>query len=168
MKKLKYISFAIFLLSGCELKAQTIVAHNVPIKTTSRTPIAEGPGVWGVFDGRVRCQETARMLKLTVHDSCEKLKWSFTFNQDPKTHQPTTYSLRGSLFRNQAREGKWAIIKGTKDDPKASVIQLDPDKPDQSIFLLRGDDNVLFILDGNKELMVGDDYLSYTFNRTVN
>lgn len=148
--------------------AQSLIAKNAPSKTTSRNAIAEGPDVWGVFDGRVRCQEMAVVMKATVPGNCEKLKWSFTFYQHPTTHEPTTYMLRGSLFRDQPRKGKWILTKGTHNDPNATVIQLDPDHPDTSLFLLKGDDNVLFILNGNKELMVGDTYLSYTFNRTIN
>lgn len=33
------------------------------------------------------------------------------------------------------------------------------------LYLLKGDDNVLFILDENKELRVGNEDFSYTLNR---
>jgi hypothetical protein len=148
--------------------AQSLIATNAPSKTTSRNAVAEGPDVWGVFDGRVRCQEMASVMKVAVPANCETLKWSFTFYQHPGTHEPTTYVLRGSLYRDQPRKGKWVIVKGIHSDPDAAMIQLDPDHPDTSLYLLKGDDNVLFILNGNKELMVGDTYLSYTFNRTTN
>jgi len=167
MKKLLLLLlFSAFL--GYKTLGQTVSQKNIPSKTTSTKPIAEGAGVWGVFDGRVRCQQMAVELNITVDENCEKLKWSFSFFLDPKTHLPTTYKLYGSLFRGKAREGKWAIIKGMKADPDAVVIQLDPDQPEKTLFMLKGDDNVLFILDKNKNLMVGDDYLSYTFNRVVN
>ena len=167
MKKLLLLLlFSAFF--GHKTPGQTVPPKNIPSKTTSTKPVAEGPEVWGVFDGRVHCQQMALELNITVPENCEKLKWSFSFYQDPKTHQPTTYKLFGSLFRGQAREGKWAIVKGTKTDSEAVVFQLDPDKKEKTIFILKGDDNVLFILDKNKNLMVGDDYLSYTFNRVVN
>jgi hypothetical protein len=148
--------------------AQQLIAKNVPSKTTSRYAVAEGPEVWGVFDGRVACQPMAAVLKTEVAANCEKLKWSFTFFQDPQTHQPTRYFLRGSLYRNNGREGTWKLIKGTADDAQAWVIQLDADKPEQSVFLQKGNENVLFFLDRDKNLMVGGDYLSYTFNRVQN
>ena len=143
-------------------------ATNAPSKTTSRTPLDEGPDVWGTFDGRVPCQEMAKAWGLEVTSNCEKLKWLFTFFYDPKTHKPTSYKQSGSLYRGKSREGKWTFVKGIPTDPEATVIQLDPDDPKKSVYLLKGDDNVLFLLDQNKNLLVGDSYLSYTFNRVVN
>ena len=122
----------------------------------------------GDFDGRVRCQEMAKAWGLKVTPDCEKLKWLFTFFYDSKTHEPTHYKHSGTLYGGGAREGKWKYIKGTPANPEATVIQLDPDFPEKSVYLLKGDENVLFLLDLNKNLMVGDSYLSYTFNRVVN
>lgn len=168
MKKIFFAFLITFYLSADDVSGQNSVARNAPSKTTTRSPIADGPDVWGVFHGRVPCQAMATKMGLDVPSDCEKLKWGFTFYRDPKTHQPTTYAWEGSLYRENARKGKWIIIKGTKDFPDATVIQLDPDKPQQSFFLLKGDNNVLFVLDRNKNLMVGGSYLSYTFNRVVN
>lgn len=166
MKTLLFIAVNLILLQNAV--AQSALPVNVPSKTTTRQPIAEGANVWGVFHGRVPCQTMAPVMHISVEPNCEKLKWGFTFFQDPQSKKPTTYKWDGSLFRDKARTGKWALIRGTADDPDATVIQLDPDQPEKSIFLLKGDENVLFILDGSKKLMVGGDYLSYTFNRVVN
>ncbi|MDQ6481117.1 copper resistance protein NlpE N-terminal domain-containing protein [Dyadobacter sp. LHD-138] len=168
MKKILVIFLIALCVSVGNVSGQKLVTRNSPSKTTMRSPIAEGPDVWGVFHGRVPCQAMATAMGLDVPSDCEKLKWGFTFYQDPKNHQPTTYTWEGSLYRENVRKGKWIIVKGTKDFPDATVIQLDPDKPQESFFLLKGDDNVLFILDRNKNLMVGGSYLSYTFNRVVN
>lgn len=148
--------------------AQTTALLNVPSKTTSPKPLSAGPHVWGSFEGRVPCQSMAPVLHIKMESNCDKLKWRFTFFVDPKTKQPTTYKWEGSLYREKVREGKWAVVRGTADNPDATVIQLDADQPEKSVFLLKGDENVLFILDGSKKLMVGGDYLSYTFNRVVN
>ncbi|GAA4454340.1 hypothetical protein GCM10023189_20650 [Nibrella saemangeumensis] len=134
----------------------------------SRTPEASGPSVAGVFQGRFPCSEIAKDWKVTVGPECIKVKWGLTLYQDPNTHEPTTYHLRGTLNRSAAREGKWAIVRGTKTDPNAIVYQLDSDKPDVSVYLLKGDDNVLFILDQQRNFRVGDENLSYTLNRVVN
>ncbi|MET7253874.1 hypothetical protein [Dyadobacter fermentans] len=163
----------LFLLAACitmlqNVAAQSVMPANVPSQTTTRNPIAEGPNVWGVFHGRVPCQPMAAVMHISVQPNCEKLKWGFTFYQDPLTQKPTTYQWDGSLFRDKPRTGQWALVKGTFENPDAMVIQLDPDQPEKSIFLLKGDENVLFILDGSKKLMVGGDYLSYTFNRVSN
>jgi len=166
MKALLFIATSLITLQSAV--AQSAVPANIPSPTTSRRPIAEGANVWGVFHGRVPCKTMAEVMRITVHDNCEKLKWGFTFFQDPQTQKPATYEWSGSLFRDKPRTGQWTLLKGTAEDPEATVIQLDPDRPEQSIFLLKGDENVLFILDGSKHLMVGDDYLSYTFNRVSN
>ncbi|MBO9613491.1 MAG: hypothetical protein J7619_12385 [Dyadobacter sp.] len=163
----------LFFIAACLITLQNAVAQsaspaNIPSKTTTRQPIAEGANVWGVFHGRVPCQTMAPVMHISVQANCEKLKWGFTFFHDPQTKQPTTYEWGGSLFRDKPRTGKWALIRGTAENPDATVIQLDPDQPAKSIFLLKGDENVLFVLDGSKKLMVGGDYLSYTFNRVTN
>lgn len=147
---------------------QEVQLPNVPSRTTTRQPIAEGSKVWGVFHGRVPCQEIAQVLHVPVEANCEKVKWGFTFFIDPGTGQPTTYLWEGSLYRDKPRTGKWATAKGTADNPGATVIVLDPDEPGKSLLFLKGDENVLFVLDSSRKLMVGGDYLSYTFNRVVN
>ena len=148
--------------------AQEARATNVPAKTTTRTPVESGPEVFGVFHGRFPCSEIAKDWKVAVSPECTKVKWGLTLFQDPKTGQPTTYKLLGTLNRAKAREGKWAIVRGTQANPEAIVFQLDSDKPEISVFMLKGDDNVLFILDQERNLRVGDSYLSYTLNRTIN
>jgi len=42
---------------------------------------------------------------------------------------------------------------------------LDFDKPAESFTLMKGDDNVLFILDQHNQFRVGDMNFSYTLNR---
>lgn len=158
-----------FSFLPCFAVAQEARLANVPTKTTSRTPVAEGSTVFGVFDGRFPCAEIARDWKQPVRPECEKVKWSLTLLHDPTTRQPTTYRLRGTMNPSRTqREGKWAVVRGTPTDPEAAVIQLDPDQPLVSVYLFRGDDNVLFVLDQQRRFRVGTDYLSYTLNRVVN
>jgi hypothetical protein len=168
MKVVKNILIVILTILCGNVYSQSGNLQNVPSKTTTRVPVEEGPNVWGVFHGRVPCQEMAREMKIHVESGCEKLKWSFTFYQDPATRQLTSYKWAGSLFLDKPLEGKCIVINGMPNNPHATIVQLNPDKPDRSLFLLKGDDNVLFILDSNKNLLKGDDYLSYTFNRVVN
>ena len=97
-----------------------------------------------------------------------KVKWDLTLYHDPYTLSPTTYELRGTFYRERIGEGRWAILKGAKADPSAVVYQLDPDKPQGSLFLLKADDNILFFLDKERKPMVGNSSFSYTLNRTIN
>lgn len=129
-------------------------------------PLASGPNVFGVFEGRSPCQGIARELKSPVHAGCSKIKWRVTLYQDPKTQGPAAYKVEGSLHRRRAREGTWTITRGTPRDPKAVVYQLAA-KDEPTLFLLKGDDNVLFFLDQNRNPMVGHCDFSYTLNRRV-
>jgi len=124
------------------------------------------------FSGRSPCQEIARELKHPVPADCFKLKWALELRRDPQTLVPTTYKLRGTLYRKDAtetehpREGKWKVIRGTKTYPNAVVYQLDAFGSDGPIYLLRADDGILFFLDNNGRVLVGDTDFSYTLNRS--
>lgn len=122
--------------------------------------------IQGAFVGRSPCREIARELNRAVEADCMKLKWGLTLYHDPNTQLPTTYKLNGTLYRKRIGEGRWAIIKGTKTNPDAVVYQLDLDNPQSSLFLLKADDNILFFLDKEKNLLSGNDNFSYTLNRT--
>lgn len=155
------------LILSCLLLALSVVGltQNVPSEMTSRKPFASGPSVVGIFEGRGACQELAKELEISVSPDCFKTKWGLTLYQDSLTHQPTTYDLEGSFYRANPRKGTWQIIKGTQADSQATVFQLNSDKSKETIFLLKGDDNVLFFLDKNKNFLIGTEFCSYTLNR---
>jgi len=166
MKKI----FAGLIVIGCclhhQLKSQPIT--NRPAKNTATVPIPTGATVLGVFDGRSPCQDIARELNVETIPECIKIKWRLTLFQDSITQAPTEYKLEGFVYRNPPRKGKWRIVQGTKANPKAVVIQLDPDSPTKNIFLLKADQHVLFFLDKERRLMVGNENFSYTLYRTEN
>ena len=128
-------------------------------------PVASGSPVVGAFVGRSPCREVAAQLNKAVGADCVKAKWELTLHRDPDSLAPTTYSLRGTFYRERIREGRWAIVRGTKADQGAVVYQLDPDKPGGSLLLLRADDNVLLFLDEERNLLVGNGDFSYSLNR---
>jgi hypothetical protein len=117
------------------------------------------------FVGKTPCKELAGTLKISTTIDCFKLKWDLILKQDPVKNYPTTYELRRTGHRESVIKGKWIVSKGTKTDSEAVVYQLDPDQPDESLFILKGDDNVLFFLDRNRNLLVGNNEFSYTLNR---
>jgi hypothetical protein len=133
-----------------------------PSRTTSRET---GPSVFGVFDGRTPCQGIARELGVAARPGCVKAKWRLTLFQDPKTHQPTTYRLEGSLYRSQPREGSWRIARGIPILPAAEVYELSAPKGKSPGWLLKGDDRVLFFLDRNRRPMTGNARNAYTLDR---
>lgn len=155
----------LLLLSMLSLLTIAVNAQNVPAVITSSRPIATGPGVAGIFEGRCPCKELATLLKASVSSECFKTKWSLTLLQDPATQKPTTYELDGSFYRNNIRKGSWQITKGKKNDPNAVVYQLETENTGEPLFLLKGDDNVLFILDEEKNFLVGNELFSFTLNR---
>lgn len=123
------------------------------------------------FSGRSPCREIAKEMNHAAGPDCLKLKWSIDLSRDPQTLAPTTYRLRGTLYRHEARgterirEGKWKVIKGTKWDPNAIVYRLDAFETDGPIFLLKADRNILFFLANDRGLLVGNEDFSYTLNR---
>jgi hypothetical protein len=123
--------------------------------------------VAGIFEGRSPCQELAKELNLPLPNDCFKLKWYLTLYQDATTHEPTTYVLEGTPYRKAPLQGKWSIVTTTKDHKNTIIYQLDTDKPGISLLLQKGDDNVLFFLGSNKNLLVGNADFSYTLNRVV-
>jgi hypothetical protein len=138
--------------------AQTAAIDNKPSKTITRRPIPTGPSVLGVFEGRPPCSGIAKQLGITRDTNCEKLKCRLTFYRHPATFQPTKYILY--IVGGGTREGKWAIVKGIQSNPNAEVYRLEADTTGTYFYLLKGDENVLFILDENKDLRIGNEKFS--------
>lgn len=118
-----------------------------------------------IFEGRTPCLDFAAENGLTVLPDCFKLKWKLVLNKDTQTLLPTTYNLYRTNSRETAIVGKWAILKGIPSNTKAIVYQLDPDKPEKSISLLLGDENVAFFLHKDNQLYTGNENFSYTLNK---
>lgn len=163
MKKILVLFVAgLSILGVIQTNAQTASRHNVLSQSITSHPIPTGLSVMGIFEGRPPCLEIARQLQIRVGPECIKAKWRLILFQDSVTRQPTTYKLLGKFL---PPEGKWKLVKGATSNPKADIIHLNPDKPAASFYLLKGDDNVLFILDENRELRVGNENFSFTLNR---
>jgi hypothetical protein len=158
-------SYTLSRADAAEKPVDPALALTVPDMSYTISPAATGDSVFGVFEGRTPYQGIARELKTERHEAGTKAKWRVTLYQDPKSHEPTTYKVEGTLFRPAAREGKWTIARGTADDPKAVVFELAATKTQAAILLLQGDDNVLFFLDHERKPLVGHADFSYTLNR---
>ena len=166
--KVRIIFFTLYLLSMAgETSAQIISTSNQPSEVYSSTGSRKvtGPSVYGVFAGRTPCQELLKELNLGENKACAKRKMGITLYYDSITHTPTTYQTRG--MAKWSGKGKWHIMKGTPTDSQAIVFQLDLG-PGIYLYLLKGDDNVLFILDKNKNFLPGNGSFSYTLNRVKN
>src|SRR5439155_11971301 len=131
-----------------------------PSESYTLSPLASGENVFGVFEGRTPATGIARELKIDTEDRT-KVKWRVTLYQDPKTKAPTTYKVENSFLRDKRREGTWS---GERRDG-AVVYHLAATKTEGGLFLLKGDDNVLFFLWQDRKPLVGHADFSYTLNR---
>lgn len=116
-----------------------------------------------VFEGRTPCQELSALLGLGKSEACNKMKWYILFYTDPATGKPS-YFLKGGIgYKKETMDkGTWRIIT-TKEG--RIIYQMHFDKWSRPLNLLKGDDNILFFLDANDRLFVGNEHFSYTLNR---
>jgi hypothetical protein len=133
-----------------------------PDRTTTR---ATGETVFGIFDGRTPCQGIARELGVAARPGCWKAKWRLTLFQDANTRQPARYRLEGTLYGSRPREGSWRITRGTPALPDAEVYELSRTNGEPAALLLKGDDRVLFFLDGHRRPLTGNARNAYTLDR---
>jgi hypothetical protein len=129
------------------------------------SPMATGPTVFGVFEGRSPCRGISRHLRRVEDDGCLKAKWRLTLHHDPQTLAPTTYKVEGTLYWQGAREGTWTKLRGTKPDSNAILYRLEASQSEPPLLFLQGDKNVLFFVDENHNPLIGHDEFSYTLNR---
>ena len=116
-----------------------------------------------VFEGRTPCQELSTLLALNKSDACNKMKWYILFYTDSLSGKPSYYLKGGIGYRKETMErGNWEIITGING---RIIYKLNPDDRAYSLYLLKGDDNILFFIDSNGQLLVGNEDFSYTLNR---
>ena len=121
----------------------------------------------GYFEGRTPCQELAKQLNVPTRPECIKIKWRLTLYKNSVDTTSGTYSLEGFKFRgDNILKGTWQIIKGSKADPNAIVYKLNHSIRG-NLYFLKADDDVLFFLDNDKNIMVGNNYFSYVLYRTI-
>jgi hypothetical protein len=149
------LSFCLTLLFQ-NATGQITAAKNIPPDISTQREIPAGPGVYGVFEGRSPCAGIAELFGNEPSPTCIKVKWRIFLYHDSISGTPTTYKIQGRP------EGKWKLIKGMPGNPAANIIVLETQKP---FYLLKGDENVLFMLDENKNFRVGNANFSYTLNR---
>jgi hypothetical protein len=121
----------------------------------------------GVFDGRTPCKVLATYLNEFPGPECIKIKWRLTLFVDSISNEPSRFELIGITYKKEnPRVGNWQILKGSHADPQAIVYQLNQSgKP--PLLIQKGDNNILFFLDKEKRLLVGNRDFSYTLNRVV-
>jgi hypothetical protein len=142
------------------------------LQPVSKNYIESDSASFGVFVGRVPCNNELRELHGIPARGCDIIKCRLVLYIDTKTHQPTTFLLQTIYVGNgddnkYNTTGKWKLLQDIKYDPSTVFFKLEPDssKSQTSFTLLKADDNILFFLDKDNNLMVGSTYCSYTLNR---
>lgn len=191
--KIRFYIFlwTVMLLMACTSSSSpaatpTPVPHSTTIPGVlggvTPTPVPRDPEILGVFEGVTPCSAKSRPLpQIPADTDCEQMIWSLVLHHDPQTGAPATYSLKSAYGLSKpntndlagggtsiSMEGSWTITKGTTSDPDAMVYQINPDDPETTVFFLRVNENLLHVLDAEKEMLVGNGAWSYTLNRMDN
>ena len=131
-----------------------------------------------VFKATTLCSDDVKsLLQIPADTKCEMMKWNLTLFRDPKTSAPGEYKLiyeygmakqgtRDFMEGSKTTElkGKWTIGNGTKENAKAEIYTLEAGSSPVSLSFLRPDQNILHLLDQDKNLMIGNGAWSYTLN----
>lgn len=119
----------------------------------------------GVFEGRTPCFENDRQLRSGITPGCDHVKWRIIFFRNKATLKPAACIVVNDMSGFRQLRSTWKIIKGTKTDRAAVVYGIAYGRSGKFIYLLKGDENVLFFLDENGQLRTGNRDFSYTLNR---
>ena len=125
----------------------------------------------GIFEGRTPCNDGLTKINNISLNGCQAIKCQLILLQNVNTHSPATFILKtvyvGKGDNRYTTTGKWKMLRGKTSDPATIIYQLEPEaaKSGTPISLLKGDDNILFFLDPDGRLLVGNNYCSYTLNK---
>lgn len=134
------------------------------------TSVASSPNV-DVFVGTSPCTDFVKpKLQIPSGENCDRIKWRVSLFDSGKYDLTREWGFhidnRTYLAKGTASfTGTWKIRKGRSGDPNGVVVQLDGDKPNSIGFALFAQ-NILHLLDPNKNLTAGDSGASYTLSRT--
>ncbi|WP_257667916.1 hypothetical protein [Parapedobacter tibetensis] len=162
----------IYILSAClgmwlplHTHGQTKASDNKISESITFSEKPKGLSVYGIFEGRTPSGEISTEWKVRLSPADDRLKWQIILFRDSLTFKPTTFILEVGMSQRQTQKGTWKIIQGTKTNRVAVVYKLDVGPDGKPIYLLKGDENVLFILDENLEFRTGNQHFSFTLNR---
>src|SRR5678815_1162337 len=123
------------------------------LKATSALLVVIACGL-GVLTTRAQKKAESTQSKITVYEGvlpcadCSGLKTELTLYRNARTSAPETYKLRetylGKPAGTRTTVGKWTILRGTPDNPDATIYQLSPDKPQEvRTFLVVNDNQIM-------------------------
>jgi hypothetical protein len=113
------------------------------------------------FEGRTPCGVPGI---IAPGRECYKLKWYIVFYSNGKKNEPGVFKILGTPWRKEGgKAGSWKIITGKNG---RIIYQMNDEKGNAFIYLLKLDENILAFTDNQGRLLVGDEDFSYTLNRT--
>lgn len=115
-------------------------------------------------------------LDVANEPECDFTKWTMTlYPQKPNAPAPVKLvyqygvsrpNTSGFIDEKRAEfDGHWTIQKGTGTKPDATVYQVTLHKLDKNLLFVRLDDNLIHLLDSQRNLMIGNASHSYTFSK---
>ena len=166
MKIFYTISFGglLLLMVSTQLSAQTAAKDNIISESITFKDPPTGAYIYGIFEGRTPCSPISKQLGATVAPDCDHLKWQVILYRDTLTLAPTAFTLTTELFDRRPLKGKWEIAED-KENTAGTLLVLYYSPNRKPLYLLKGDDNVLFILNDNRQMLTGNEDFSYTLNR---
>ena len=166
MKIFYTISFGglLLLMINIQLSAQTAAKDKIISESITFKDPPTGADIYGIFEGRTPCDPVSSQLGATADPDCDHLKWQVILYHDTLTLAPTVFVLTTELFDRRPLKGKWGIIKN-KENTAGTLLALYYSPNRKPLYLLKGDDNVLFILSDNGQMLTGNEDFSYTLNR---
>lgn len=156
-----------YSLSRADLAERPGTPSTAPDMSYTISPKATGSSVFGIFEGRTPCMGIAQVINARMVDGCLKVKWRVTLERRAGSTDSGTYKIESSLHRERARTGNWRIVRGTPSNPDAIIYQLDASGTERVMQLLRGDDNVLFFLNPQRQPLIGNAEFGYALNRVT-
>jgi hypothetical protein len=137
--------------------------NNLAPSSTNQTSIAARPTALKdsmAFHGRTPCGVPGIIAPGKL---CYKLKWYIILYADKEKNSPSTYRILGTPYRVEGgKKANWEIITG-KDN--RTIYQLNDEKGNPFIYLLKLDEGVVIFTDAKGNLLVGDHDFSYTLDR---
>ena len=113
------------------------------------------------FEGRTPCNVPGI---IAPGMECYKLKWYIVLYSNAEKNEPGQYKVYGTTWRKEGgRKGNWKIIAGKNG---RIIYQLNDDKGNGFLYLLKADEHILVFTDAHGKLLVGDEDFSYTLNHT--
>ena len=117
-----------------------------------------------IFDGRTPCDQIPEDFNLQMSDDCIKLKWRLKLKPGDDSGNTGTYSLKGTFSNHTEVTGRYNITAYPQQQ-RLFVLQLSPSNKEKQMSFLITDKNILYFLNPEMKLFVGDSNFSYALNR---